>query len=174
MKNIMVRIHKGPNTNIDKHMKVWGKTDIRFEIYVKFATRINVQSWSADPLRAVERVGVPLSICRSLFFYVFYSFLSFCSKVILLLITNLYQIPPKPSPAEANPSPEHLGGTPMRDSGGTRVECVKTWGTWKVTQLSMFWPRICRFRKNKQCFGHKNIDFAIITNVLAKNISISQ
>ena len=62
-------------------------------------------------LRAVERVGVPLSICRSLFFYVFYSFLSFSSKVIRLLITNLYQIPPKPSPAEANPSPEHPGGT---------------------------------------------------------------
>ena len=90
---------------------------------------------SADPLRAVERVGVPLSICRSLFFYVFYSFLSFCSKVILLLITNLYQIPPKPSPAEANPSPEHPGGTRV-EPGWDPLGSVKTRGNQKNDHLA--------------------------------------
>ena len=38
----------------------------------------------------------------------------------------------------------------------------------------MFWPRICRFRNNNQCFGQEYVDFATIGNVLAKNILISQ
>ena len=60
-----------------------------------------------NPPTLSERSSVWESLWKCLYVYlhVFYG------KVILLRITDLYQIPPKPSPAEANPSPEHPGGT---------------------------------------------------------------
>ena len=72
-----------------------------------------------DPPTLSERSSVWESLWKCLYVYlhVFYG------KVILLRITDLNQIPPKPSPAEANPSPEHPGGTPVepgRNPGGIR------------------------------------------------------
>ena len=73
------------------------------------------------PPTLFERSSVWESLweCLYVYLYVFYG------KMILLRITDLYQIPPKPSPVEANPSPEHPGGTPVEpgwNPGGTRVE----------------------------------------------------
>ena len=53
------------------------------------------------------------SVCESLWERLYVYLYVFYGKMILLRITDLYQIPPKPSPVEANPSPEHPGGTPV-------------------------------------------------------------
>ena len=84
-----------------------------------------------NPPTLSERSSVWESLWKCLYGYlhVFYG------KVILLRITDLYQIPPKPSPAEANPSPEHPGGTPW-DPGGTPVGSVKTRGNQKNDHLA--------------------------------------
>ena len=130
--------------------------------------------------------------------YVFYG------KMILLRMTDLYQIPPKPSPVEANPSPEHPGGTRW-NPGGTPVE--PWWNPGGIRknpgepekspraaffslemsisqQEAMFWSRICQSRNNKHCFGQEYVNLAkisnvlvnlaAISNVLVKNMSISQ
>ena len=73
-----------------------------------------------DPPTLSERSSLWESLCRSLFFYVFYSFLSVCSKVILLLITN----------------PTDKGYYPNAPSGASTAAPV--FEDWRLLQLSAF------------------------------------
>ena len=84
-----------------------------------------------NPPTLSERSSVWESLRKCLYVYlhVFYR------KVILLRITDLYQIPPKPSPAEANPSPEHPGGTRV-EPGWDPLGSVKTRGNQKNDHLA--------------------------------------
>ena len=90
-----------------------------------------------SPPTLSERSSVWESLWERLYVYLYV----FYGKMILLRITGLYQIPPKPSPVDTNPSPEHPGGTrvePRWNPVGTLVGSVKTWGTRKVTQGRLF------------------------------------
>ena len=103
------------------------------------------------------------------YLYVFYG------KITLLRKTDLYQIPPKPSPVEANPSPEHPGGTrvePGWNPGGTRVEprwnpggIRKNPGGQKSHSGLPFLASKCQSRNNKQRFGREYVNLATISNV---------
>ena len=142
-----------------------------------------------NPPTLSERSSVWESLCERLYVYLYV----FYGKITLLRKTDLYQIPPKPSPVEANPSPEHPGGTPVEpgwnpggtrwNPGGTRVGSVKTRGNQKSHPGPPFLTSKCQSR----CFGQEyanlatigNVlvneyaDLATISNVLVKNMSIS-
>ena len=114
---------------------------------------------SRDPPTLSERSSVWESLCERLYVYLYV----FYGKITLLRKTDLYQIPPKPSPVEANPSPEHPGGTPVEpwwNPGGTRVEprwnpggIRKNPGDQKSHSGPPFLASKCQSRNNKQCFG---------------------
>ena len=122
----------------------------------------NYKKHKKSPPTISERSSVWESLWERLYvcLYVFYG------KIILLRKTDLYQIPPKPSPVEANPSPEHPGGTQVEfHPGGTRVEpgwnpggIRKNPGDQKSHSGPPFLASKCQSRNNKQCSQNEIYD----------------